>query len=213
MKSLAHPSFFRTFDLLLSTSNRGLKLSRWSHDGVAFERERHSFSGPNHGLTIEIVTLTRAGRRGWCLIVTKEYWWAGPDSKAFKNLRWARPVNGQRRDILEWMRAQDVALGRSLGARRGAAPGADGGETTLALVDGEASSEAMVCYTPIASNQDQRASLTALGEALELAVRALQAVAGDCGPVQQLERLQRRIHESRLQLAAHPRRSKVRSTA
>ena len=57
MKSLAHPSFFRTFDLLLSTSNRGLKLSRWSHDGVAFERERHSFSGPNHGLTIEIVTL------------------------------------------------------------------------------------------------------------------------------------------------------------
>jgi hypothetical protein len=138
MKSFAHPSFFRTFDLLLSTTNPGLKQARWVHDTVEFERERHSFAGPKHGLTIEIVTLTRAGRHGWSLMVTKEYWWAGPQNKAFKNLRWARPVNGQRIDMLNWMRGQDAALDRSLGARRRSAS-ADGGDTSHVVThDGEA---------------------------------------------------------------------------
>ena len=118
MKSFARPSFFRLFDLLLSTSNPGLKLTRWTHEGVEFERERHSFSGPKHGLTIEIITLTRTGRRGWSLMVTKEYWWAGAESRAFKNLRWARPLSGQRADLLAWLRAQEAALDRALTSPR-----------------------------------------------------------------------------------------------
>ena len=65
MKTLASPSFFRLFDLLLSTTNPGLKLLRWTHDGVEFERTRHSMMGPKHSLAIEIFTLTRPGRRGW----------------------------------------------------------------------------------------------------------------------------------------------------
>ncbi len=119
MKSFARPSFFRLFDLLLSTSNPGLKLSRWTFNGVEFERERHSFSGPKHGLAIEICTLTRAGRRGWSLMVTKEYWWAGAESQAFKQLRWARPLTGQRGDVLAWLRAQEAALDRSAPHMRG----------------------------------------------------------------------------------------------
>ncbi len=113
MKSLQRPSFFRMFDLLLSTSNPGFKLSHWTHDGVEFERERHSFSSPRHGLTIEIFTLTRGGRRGWSLMVTKEYWWVGSESKAFKNQRWARPLSGQRSDLFAWLRAQEAALERT----------------------------------------------------------------------------------------------------
>jgi len=84
MKSFARPSFFRVFDLLISTTNPQLRRTRWTHDGVEFERERHSFSGPKHGLTIETITLTRAGRRAWSLMVIKEYWWAGAESKAFQ---------------------------------------------------------------------------------------------------------------------------------
>jgi hypothetical protein len=113
VKSLARPSFFRVFDLLLSTTNPGLKLSRWTFDDVEFERERHSFTGPNHGLAIEIVTLTRGGRRGWTLMVTKEYWWSGEESKALKSLRWARPIGGQRGDVMSWLKAQEAALERS----------------------------------------------------------------------------------------------------
>jgi hypothetical protein len=142
MKGLAHPSFFRALDMLVSTTNPGLKRSCWIHDGVEFARDRHSFSGPRHGFTIEILTLTRSGRRGWSLMVTKEYWWAGPESRAFKNLRWARPVSGQRSDMLNWMRAQDAALDRALALRRrSAADGAgavcDEPEATVALDDTE----------------------------------------------------------------------------
>jgi hypothetical protein len=145
MKSLAHPSFFRAFDLLLSTTNPGLKQARWMHDDVEFERERHSFASPKHDLTIEIFTLTRAGRRGWSLMVTKEYWWAGPQSKPFKNLRWARPLSGQRNDMLSWMRAQDAALDRSLTLRHpqaladnaGVHAAIDDAETHLTLKNGQ----------------------------------------------------------------------------
>jgi hypothetical protein len=113
MKSLARPSFFRMFDLLVSTLNPGLKLTRWRHDGVDFERERHSFAGPRHSLTIDVFTLTRGGRRGWSLMVTKEYWWAGAEGKAFKNSRWARPLGGQRSDLFAWLRKQEAALDAS----------------------------------------------------------------------------------------------------
>jgi hypothetical protein len=118
MKSLASPSFFRLFELLISTINRELKLLRWLHDGVEFERARHSSMGPNHGLAIEIFTLTRTGRRGWTLMVIKEYWWAGKESKPLKSLRWARITSGQRSDVFTWLREQEVALERASSAPR-----------------------------------------------------------------------------------------------
>ncbi len=133
MKSLAAPSFFRVFDLVLSTLNPTLQRTHWTHDGVEFERERHSFTGPRHGLTIEILTLTRSGRHGWSLMVTKEYWWAGPEKKPFKNLRWARPVTGQRKDMLNWMRSQEAALVRSPPCSVMEDPPAKVGEPEIAL--------------------------------------------------------------------------------
>lgn len=114
LKSFGDPSFFRLFDLLMSLTNRGLKRSHWVHDGVEFERERHSVTGPKHGLAIEIFTLTRSGRHGWSLMVIKEYWWAGQESKALKNLRWARPTSGERKHILSWLRAQESVIGAGL---------------------------------------------------------------------------------------------------
>ena len=121
MKSLAQPSFFRVFDLLLGAANPGAKLSSWTHDGVAWERERHSFTGPKHGLSIEIMTLTKPGRHGWSIMIVKEYWWVGKESRAVKSLRWAKPIEGQRGDIMNWFRAQEAALDRQLVAGRTAA--------------------------------------------------------------------------------------------
>lgn len=118
MKTLGQASFFRVFDLLLGVTNPGLKASAWTHDGVAWERERHSFSGPKHGQTIEIVTLTRAGRRGWSVMIVKEYWWVGKQNKAVKAVRWIKPIDGQRGDIMSWFRAQEALLDRQLNAGR-----------------------------------------------------------------------------------------------
>jgi hypothetical protein len=114
MRNLARPSFFRMFDLLLAESNPGLKRTVWTHDGVDFGRERYSFNSPLHGFVVEIVTLKRSGRRGWSLMVVKEYWWTGPDAVPFKTLRWARALGGRREDLFAWLRTQEAALERSM---------------------------------------------------------------------------------------------------
>ena len=114
MKNLANASFFRVFDVLLGETNPGLKLTSWTHDGVAWERERHSFQGAAHGQSIEIVTVSRSGKRGWRVMVVKEYWWAGQESRAIKAVRWAKATGGQSSDILAWFRGQEVLLERQL---------------------------------------------------------------------------------------------------
>lgn len=110
MKSLASPSFFRTFDLLVGAANPSLKLAHWDFDGVEWVRDRYSISGRNHGFVIEMITVTRPGKRGWCLLVAKEHWWVGARVEAIKSVRWSRPVSGQRKDIIEWFRKQEKAI-------------------------------------------------------------------------------------------------------
>jgi hypothetical protein len=114
MKNLAHASFFRVFDVLMGEANPGLKLNTWTHDGVTWERERHSFNGAAHGQSIEIVTVSHSGKRGWRLMVVKEYWWAGQESRAIKAVRWAKATGGQSSDILAWFRGQEISLERQL---------------------------------------------------------------------------------------------------
>jgi hypothetical protein len=114
MKTFASPSFFRTFDLLLAKTNPGLKRSDWIHDGVGWERERHSFGGRTHGFAVEVTTMTRSGRQGWTLMVVKEFWWMGNQGKELRSSRWAQLLSGRRNDALGWMREQASALERAL---------------------------------------------------------------------------------------------------
>jgi hypothetical protein len=109
MKTLSSASFFRVFDLMVGTGNPGLKLDRWTIDDVHFERERHSFSGRTHCFVIELFMLSRPGHRGWKLIVAKEHWWDGDYKRVIKELHWARPCEGNRRDIMTWLRRQEIA--------------------------------------------------------------------------------------------------------
>jgi hypothetical protein len=113
MKSFVGPSFFRLFDLLMGATNSSLKHVHWSIDGVDCERERHSFTGRAHSFAVETFTLTRQGRRGWRLLVVKEYWWTGQAADAARIRRWARPTGGNRRDILAWLQAQEPTLGHA----------------------------------------------------------------------------------------------------
>ena len=62
---------------------------------------------------MEIFTFTRTGKRGWTLMVVKEYWSIGEESKDTKVLRWARPTSGRRNDIIAWFREQEAILERS----------------------------------------------------------------------------------------------------
>lgn len=113
MKNFTSPSFFRLFDLLMSTHNPGFKRSKWTLDGVDCGRERHSFTGQQYGFSVEIFTFSRVGKRGWTLMIVKEHWWIGEDGKGTKALRWARPTSGRRNDIIAWFREQEAILERS----------------------------------------------------------------------------------------------------
>jgi hypothetical protein len=123
MRSFASPSFFRLFDMLMSASNPSFKHARWSFEGVDCEHERHNFTGRAHGFAIETFTLSRPGRRGWRLLVVKEYWWTEQSSAAARMTRWARPIGGRRGDIIAWLRTQDSALARTDGTRASAIGG------------------------------------------------------------------------------------------
>jgi hypothetical protein len=123
MRSFASPSFFRLFDMLMSASNPSLKHARWSFEGVDCEHERHSFTGRAHGFAIETFTLSRPGRRGWSLLVVKEFWWAGQSAGAARMTRWARPTGGRRGDIITWLRTQEPALARTDSTRASAVGG------------------------------------------------------------------------------------------
>jgi hypothetical protein len=84
---------------------------RWTF-GVAFGRRRHSFACSQHGLTMDVCTLTRGGPHGWMLMVAKKYWWVGADDRRFRNLRSARALSGRRADLLAWLRGHEIALER-----------------------------------------------------------------------------------------------------
>ena len=54
--------------------------------------------------------MTKPGKRGWSLIVVKEYWWAGREKDAMRMPHWAKLNSGQRSDVLEWFHFQERAL-------------------------------------------------------------------------------------------------------
>jgi hypothetical protein len=110
MKSFASPSLFRVVDLLLAKSNPHLKLSKWKHEELDCERERHSFNGSNHSFAIEVTRLTRPGRHGWSLMVVKEFWWAGNQGRELRSSHWAQLMSGSRNDALAWLREQERSL-------------------------------------------------------------------------------------------------------
>jgi hypothetical protein len=110
MKNFASASFFRTFDLLVSAGNRGDDTSRWVFKGINWDRERHSFAGPNYSLALEVFVLECPGRDGWRLMVIREFWWAGPRKDPLKILRWARPLGGAAKSAIAWFRQEQAAL-------------------------------------------------------------------------------------------------------
>ena len=114
MKGFTSPSLFRVIDLLLARSNPSLKLSNWTHDGVDWQRERHSFGGSTHDFAIEVIKLRRPGRHGWTLMVVKEFWWAGNHGRELRNSHWAQLISGNRNDALAWLRDQEAAVERDL---------------------------------------------------------------------------------------------------
>ncbi len=109
MRKIGDPSFFRIVDRLLAPASSRVPLIRWSIDGVDWRRERHSFSGPSHGFTVEVCTATNTTKPQWILLIVKEYWRDAND-KSIKAMQWAHVENGNRADVALWLEQQERRL-------------------------------------------------------------------------------------------------------
>jgi hypothetical protein len=89
--------------LLLGEAHTDLRRTKWSHRGVNWVRERHSFTGSASGFAIDQYLISKPSPNGWSLLVVKEMWWDGND-KSIRSTQWAKPLSGSRAKTLDWLR-------------------------------------------------------------------------------------------------------------
>lgn len=106
MRTFADPSFFRLIYTLLGEAHSDMRRTKWSHRGVNWVRQRHTFNGNNSGFAIDQYLITKPNPNGWSLLVVKEMWWDGED-KPIRSTQWAKPLSGKRAKTLEWLRAEE----------------------------------------------------------------------------------------------------------
>lgn len=114
MRNIGDPAFFRTFDMLVSAANPvGLrKKAAWEQDGTFWTFYRHSYQGGSHAFSTMVHIVEGRTRGSWRLLVVREYWWGDDDTKAVRELRWAKLLEGDRRQALAWFKGQDQSLNK-----------------------------------------------------------------------------------------------------
>ena len=103
MRSVNDKNFLNAFQLLYRATNRS-GAARWKVGEVEWRRERHSFSGSDYAVSLEVHCL---GGAGWTLMVFAEHWWDGGQN-LLKTQTWARVLDGNPKAVLAWMRAQET---------------------------------------------------------------------------------------------------------
>ncbi|MBS0520353.1 MAG: hypothetical protein JSR90_16790 [Proteobacteria bacterium] len=86
--------------------------TRWQCDGVDWHKDRHSFSGSDYALTLEVHRLQHRGGAGpaWNLMVTLEHWW-GANGVALKTVSWARMTTGDAKAAIAWLKQRERKSG------------------------------------------------------------------------------------------------------
>ena len=110
MKRIGDASFFRIVDRLFGTATTRSQPVEWVIDGVAWERERLSYSGRTLGFSIEVTTGRRIRSPFWTLVIVKEYWRKAEGGEGFKILQWAHVTSGRRAAVTAWMKRQEQNL-------------------------------------------------------------------------------------------------------
>lgn len=109
MRKISDASFFRIVDRLLSVGTTRNPITRWSIDGVEWQRERHSYAGARHGFSVEVTTGAKTAPPAWTLMVVKEYW-RSSGGVDLKTLQWAHIESGSRREVVDWLERQERKL-------------------------------------------------------------------------------------------------------
>ncbi|MBS0222524.1 MAG: hypothetical protein JSR91_17480 [Proteobacteria bacterium] len=114
MRGVNDRNFFNLWQILYRATCPNPRQVHWQIGDVDWRKDRHSFSGTDYAVTLEVHHLRHAGRGAWTLMVAVEHWWDGAGA-ALKTTTWARVVQGNPKSIIGWLQQQEqcrTALGR-----------------------------------------------------------------------------------------------------
>lgn len=107
MRGVNNASFFNLWQMLYRSTCPNPNQTHWRVGEVEWRKDRHSFSGSDYGVTLEVHRLKRASRAtSWDLMVMVEHWWDGAGN-ALKSTNWARVTKGNPKTIIAWLREQE----------------------------------------------------------------------------------------------------------
>jgi hypothetical protein len=114
MRGVNDRNFLNAWHILQRATCPSATQMTWNVGDVAWQKERHSFSGGSYSVSLEI-HLLRCGTRGanaWQLMMVLEYWWDG-EHEMIKNSTWGRVLDGNPKAVLAWLREQEQGPGRA----------------------------------------------------------------------------------------------------
>lgn len=108
MRGVNDRNFFNYWQILYRATCPSPSQTHWRVGDVDWRKERHSFSGVDYAVTLEVHHLRRVARdsESWTLMVAMEHWWDG-NGESLKDTSWARVINGNPRTIVSWLHRQE----------------------------------------------------------------------------------------------------------
>jgi hypothetical protein len=108
MRGVNDRNFFNYWQVLYRATCPNPNQTHWRVGDVDWRKERHSYSGADYAVTLEVHHLRRAGRDGtsWALMVAMEHWW-DENGESLKDTSWARVIEGNPRTIIGWLLRQE----------------------------------------------------------------------------------------------------------
>jgi hypothetical protein len=109
MKAFGDASFFRLFNSLVAEAGTGMGVFAWTHCGIQWVRNRHTFGHQLYSFGTDTFLLTRPGARSWSLLVVKEFW-QDTSGTSLRSGQWAKPLLGRKTDIRHWIQQEEKRL-------------------------------------------------------------------------------------------------------
>lgn len=108
MRGVNDRNFFNFWQILYRATCPTPNQTHWHVGEVDWRKERHSFSGVDYAVTLEVHHLRYSAREhaSWRLMVAMEHWWDA-QGEPLKDTSWARVIAGNPKAIITWLQGQE----------------------------------------------------------------------------------------------------------
>lgn len=108
MRGVNDRNFFNLWQILYRATCPTPTHAHWRVGDVDWRKDRHSFSGADYSVTLEVHHLRRSAASGtrWSLMVAAEHWW-DETGHPLKTMNWARVITGDAVSIITWLKGQE----------------------------------------------------------------------------------------------------------